>query len=83
MSHVLYFTAEWCNPCQRTRPIAEDLKRDGVIDFIFVDADSEPELIEQFAIKSVPTYVLIKDGLEVKRMVGAKTKEDFLSFMEE
>lgn len=81
MKHVLYFTAEWCNPCQRTRPIAEELKRDGVIDFIFVDADTETELIEKFSIKSVPTYVLLEDGLEVTRMNGAKTREEFLDFI--
>ncbi len=83
MSHVLYFTAEWCNPCQRTRPVAAELKRDGVIDFMFIDADSEAELVQKFGIKSIPTYILIKDGEEVKRMNGAKTKEDFLNFIGE
>jgi len=82
VSHVLYFTAEWCNPCQRTRPVAEELKRDGLIDFIFVDVDTETELLEQFGIKSVPTYILLKDGLEVKRMSGAKNREDFLDFID-
>jgi len=81
VSHVLYFTAEWCNPCQRTRPIAEELKKDGVIDFIFVDADTEIELLEKFGIRSVPTYVLLEDGREVKRMSGAKTREEFLDFI--
>lgn len=81
MSHVLYFTAEWCNPCQRTKPIAEELKRDGVIDFMFIDADSETELVKKFEIKSIPTYILIKDGKEVKRMNGAKTREQFLDFI--
>lgn len=80
MSHVLYFTAEWCNPCQRTRPIAEELKRDGLVDFVFVDADSELELIAKFDIKSIPTYILIKDGKETKRMNGAKTREQLLEF---
>lgn len=83
MNHVLYFTAEWCNPCQRTRPIAEELKRDGLVDFIFVDADTEIELLEKFGIRSVPTYVLIKDGNEIKRMNGAKTRQEFLDFIDE
>lgn len=83
MSHVLYFTADWCNPCQRTKPIAEDLKRDGIIDFQFIDADSQLELVKQFQIKSVPTYILIRNGQEVKRMNGAKTKQDFLDFIGE
>jgi len=82
MSHVLYFTAEWCNPCQRTRPIAEELKREGIIDFVFIDVDSEIELLQKFGIKSVPTYVLLQDGEEVKRSVGAKTREEFLDFID-
>jgi thioredoxin 1 len=82
VSHVLYFTAEWCNPCQRTKPIAEELKRDGLIDFIFVDADSEIELLQKFGIKSVPTYILLEDGREVKRMNGAKTRQEFLDFID-
>jgi len=81
MSHVLYFTAEWCNPCQRTRPVAEELKRDGLIDFVFVDADTEIQLLEKFGIRSVPTYILLEDGLEVKRMNGAKTRQEFLDFI--
>ena len=81
MKHVLYFTAEWCNPCQRTRPIAEELKRDGIIDFIFVDADTEVDLLEKFGIKSIPTYILLEDGKESKRMNGAKTKDQFLDFI--
>jgi thiol-disulfide isomerase/thioredoxin len=83
VSHVLYFTAEWCNPCERTRPVAEELRRDGVIDFIFVDADTELELLQKFGVKSIPTYILLKDGLEVKRMNGAKTKQDFIDFIGE
>lgn len=81
MSHVLYFTAEWCQPCQRTRPIAEELQREGLADFIFVDADSEVGLLLKFAVKSVPTFILIEDGLEVKRMNGAKTREELLEFV--
>lgn len=81
MSHVLYFTAEWCNPCQRTRPVAEELKRDGLIDFVFVDADFEIELVQNFGIKTIPTYILLQDGIEVKRMNGAKTRQEFLDFI--
>jgi len=83
VSHVLYFTADWCNPCQRTRPIAEELKREGLVDFLFVDADTEIELLEKFGIKSIPTYILLEDGKEVRRMNGAKTRTDFLEFISE
>jgi thiol-disulfide isomerase/thioredoxin len=81
MRHVLYFTADWCNPCQRTRPVAEELKREGLIDFLFIDADTELDLLEKFGIKSVPTYILIEDGREVDRMNGTKTRDQFLEFV--
>ena len=81
MRHVLYFTADWCNPCQRTRPITDELKREGLVDFLYVDVDTELNLAEQFGIKSIPTYVLIEDGKEIKRMNGAKTRQEFLDFV--
>ena len=80
MRHVLYFTADWCHPCQRTKPITDELKRDGLVDFIYIDADTELDLLEKFGLKSVPTYILIEDGLEIKRMNGAKTRDQFLEF---
>ena len=83
MIQVLYFTAEWCNPCQRTRPVAEELNSEGIINFQFIDADSEIDMINKFGIKSVPTYILIKNGKEVKRINGAKTREQFLDFINE
>jgi thiol-disulfide isomerase/thioredoxin len=81
VSDVLYFTAEWCNPCQRTKPIAEELHSEGIINFEFVDADSNIDMIKKFEIKAVPTYILIENGQEVKRMNGAKTRQDFLEFV--
>jgi thioredoxin-like negative regulator of GroEL len=48
---------------------------------MFIDADNEIELLKKFEIKSVPTYILIEDGLEVARMNGAKTRDQFLEFI--
>ena len=81
MTHVLYFTADWCGPCQRTRPITDELKREGIIDFLYIDVDTELELSEQFGIKSIPTFILIEDGSEIKRMNGAKNRQEFLDFV--
>ena len=81
MRHILYFTAEWCNPCKRTRPIAEELDRDNVIKFQFIDADDNGDLCRKFEIKSIPTFILIEEGKETKRMNGAKTKEQIEEFL--
>lgn len=49
---------------------------------VFIDADSEVDMIKNFEIKSIPTFVLIEDGVEVKRMNGAKTKQELIDFIE-
>ena len=81
MSHVLYFTASWCNPCQRTKPVAEELANEGLIEFKFIDVDVEMEMVKTFKILSVPTFILIEDGQEIKRMTGTKTRDQFLTFV--
>ena len=81
MRHILYFTAEWCNPCKRVRPIAEELDRDGVIKFQYIDADDNTELCKNFEIKAIPTFILIEDENEIRRINGAKTKEQLEVFI--
>ena len=83
MRHILYFTAEWCNPCKRTRPIAEDLDRDNVIKFHFIDADDNGDLCRKFEIKAIPTFILIEDNKELRRMNGAKTREQIEEFIKD
>jgi thioredoxin-like negative regulator of GroEL len=79
MKHILYFTAEWCNPCARTRPFAEELVSDGY-NINFIDADSEIQLVKDLGVKSIPTFVLFEDGKEIARINGAKTKQQLLDF---
>jgi thioredoxin 1 len=81
MKHILYFTADWCNPCKRTKPIAEELDRDNVIKFQFIDADDNGDLCRKFEIKALPTFILIEDNKEVRRMNGAKTREQIEEFI--
>ncbi len=83
MKHVLYFTAEWCKPCEKVRPVVEQLNRDQITArFFMIDADSETEMVEDFGIRSIPTFVLIEDNKEVGRINGAKTREELITFIE-
>ena len=81
MKHVFYFTADWCGPCKKVRPIVEELIKDGY-SFQVIDVDIEKELVEKFQISSVPTFILFKNEKSVKRVSGAQTKtqlEDFIN----
>ena len=81
MKVVFYFTAEWCGPCKQTRPIVEEMKREG-FEFQIIDADYEQLLVSRLKIKSVPTFILFKDEKEIKRITGAQTKQSLLEFIE-
>jgi thioredoxin 1 len=81
MSHVLYFTADWCNPCKKVKPIVEEMNKDSVTKFQMIDVDSEMELTKKFEIRSVPTFILIKNGTEIKRTTGAQTREQLEAFV--
>ena len=76
MKHVLYFTADWCNPCKKTRPIVEELNREQIMaKFFIIDVDIELEMAQDFEVRSIPTFVLIKDNKEIHRVTGAKTRQ--------
>jgi len=82
MKTVYYFTAEWCQPCKRTRPIVENLNREQTIaGFQIIDVDDNHLLVKNFDIKSVPTFILFEDGVEKNRITGSQTKEQLEDFI--
>ena len=76
MNKILKFSASWCNPCKQTKPIVEELNREQIMaKFFIIDVDSEIEMAKDFEIRSVPTFVVMKDNLEIHRTTGAKTRQ--------
>jgi thioredoxin 1 len=82
MKTVFYFTADWCTPCKRVKPIVEELNREQAdARFQIIDVDIEMELAKKFEIRSVPTFILIKDGVEINRLTGAQTRDSLIGFI--
>ena len=80
MKHVFYFTADWCSPCKKVRPIVQELIKEGH-SFQIIDVDIEKELAKKFEISSVPTFILFKNEKSVNRISGAQTKNQLESFI--
>ena len=82
MNHIFYFTADWCAPCKRTKPIVEELNRESAdVRFQIIDVDIEGELVRKFEVKTVPTFIVIRDGQEINRATGPKTREQLEGLM--
>lgn len=74
MKQVLYFSAGYCQPCRTFKPIMESLQAEMPITFI--DVEASPQTATTWNIRSVPTVLVIKNGMEIGRAVGAKTKDE-------
>jgi len=77
MKQVLYFSAPWCSPCRSFKPVMESLQTEMSI--TFVDVDSSPQTAQQYNVRSVPTTVVLNNGMEIGRVVGARTKDEIRS----
>lgn len=70
---VVDFWAAWCGPCKMMAPVFARAARENVGRFVFgkVDTDAHPDLASRFAIRSIPTLILFRDGAERARVSGA------------
>ena len=70
--------APWCGPCRFVGPILEQLSREypGRLKVVKVNVDENPRLQQRFGAVSIPTMVVLRDGKEVDRVVGAMPKPE-------
>ncbi len=78
------FWAPWCAPCKAVMPVLEKLAAEFAGQFLLakVNIDENPELANQFAVRSVPTFKLIKKGQVVAEQTGGQPEQVFRSFLE-
>ena len=77
---LIDFYADWCGPCRMLGPVLDEIaseKNDIAIGKVNVDNDRE--LANSFGIRSIPTMIIFKNGVEVDRMVGFFNKDNILA----
>jgi len=71
------FYADWCGPCIVMKPVIDEIEKElaGKIEVKKVNVDEDQDEASKYGVMSIPTYLVLKDGREVERFVGAQSKE--------
>lgn len=84
MITVKRFTAPWCGPCKMLAPVMNSLQQElPDVDFETIDVDRYPDEAQQFGIRSVPTVIIIKDGVKKNTILGVNPKNTYIQAIQQ
>lgn len=73
---LIKFGAEWCGHCKNMAPTIKELSNEYPdIPFYEVDSDEQMDICRELKVMSLPTFIIMKNGEEVKKLIGEQPKE--------
>ncbi len=78
---LLDLWAAWCGPCRMVAPIVDELAKElaGKVLIGKLNVDDNQMTAARFGVQSIPTLLILKNGREVERIIGAQTKQAILN----
>ncbi len=80
---VVDFWAEWCGPCKMMAPAFAQAaaELEPTVRLAKVDTEAQQSVAARYAIRSIPTLILFRDGREVARQAGAMSRNDIVQWV--
>lgn len=66
MHEMLYFTADWCQPCKQMKPKVQKLADDAGKTMRVINIDSESKVAAAYGVQTVPTVFFMKSGCKIE-----------------
>ncbi len=78
------FWAPWCGPCRMVSPLVERLGTEnaGRLKVVKLNVDEAPAVSARFGVQGIPLLVVIRDGAEADRLVGAAPLQQLKAWLE-
>lgn len=69
---IIKFGASWCMPCKSITPTLNKINNEFQdLEIQSIDIDDNPDMAKEFKVRSLPTLILLKNNVEIKRIVGS------------
>lgn len=79
---VVDFYADWCGPCQMMAPLFEHMaERYNDITFCKINVDECEDIAKEYGVMSIPTFIIFKDGVPVKKQLGVMSEDELINFI--
>jgi len=78
------FWAAWCGPCKAIAPVIQEIaiEYSGKVKVGKVDVDQNNQIAMQYGIRSIPTFLILKDGKVIDQVVGAVPKKNITDLLD-
>lgn len=82
---LVFFTADWCGPCHVMESILVELGKefDDDIKIVQVDVTKYDDIAARWGVKALPTVILFRDGEEIDRFWGPKSKDGIVEMIKQ
>ena len=78
---LIQFSADWCGPCKAMKSIVEQFQEKSKVTFQKVNVDTENIIAQEYGVRSIPCFIVLKNGKQTERKVGTQSFDQLLELV--
>jgi thioredoxin 1 len=78
---LIQFSADWCGPCKAMKSIVEQFQEKSKVTFQKVNVDTENIIAQEYGVRSIPCFIVLKNGKQTERKVGTQSLDQLLELV--